>query len=327
MTSSTGSTRPKRLILAPGILAALLAADAARADCAADFDGDGDVDVFDLLEFFTCDDPGCNGASVCEGDLNDDCVIDGADLGLLLAHWGRCDETLEPIDTDLNVVVREHTDSTTRELGLREFEVLLRFEDDDDTLLNVFNADLGCICREGFQHAPILGGVTPLLEAFWDALDLTFDSFVTIGLEFGDDNQVALEPIFPDDGFLNGLALGPGAGWFNASFGFVQGRAGEYPNNEVHIATFTIEVGAVIAGAIAATYIDEAGQPFVGSAEVTVSAVVGDLTGDGVVGPDDLLLLLGDWGVCADCENCSADLDADCAVGGGDLVILLGNWG
>ena len=55
--------------------------------------------------------------------------------------------------------------------------------------------------------------------------------------------------------------------------------------------------------------------------------ILGDLDGDGSVGVKDLLILLGDWGPCADCKDCLADLDDDCAVGVKDLLILLGNWG
>ncbi|MCH8164453.1 MAG: hypothetical protein IH889_02485, partial [Planctomycetes bacterium] len=54
--------------------------------------------------------------------------------------------------------------------------------------------------------------------------------------------------------------------------------------------------------------------------------VVGDLDGDGVVGIFDLLILLGSWGACTDCENCPADLDGDCTVGILDLLTLLANW-
>ncbi len=58
-----------------------------------------------------------------------------------------------------------------------------------------------------------------------------------------------------------------------------------------------------------------------------VCGALGDLDGDGVVGVKDLLILLGEWGPCADCDNCPADLDDDCTVGVKDLLILLGNWG
>ncbi len=55
--------------------------------------------------------------------------------------------------------------------------------------------------------------------------------------------------------------------------------------------------------------------------------ILGDLDGDGSVGVKDLLILLGEWGPCADCKDCLADLDGDCTVGVKDLLILLGNWG
>ena len=54
---------------------------------------------------------------------------------------------------------------------------------------------------------------------------------------------------------------------------------------------------------------------------------LGDLDGDCRVGVPDLLLLLANWGPCADCDDCPADLDGDCTVGVKDLLILLGNWG
>ena len=52
-----------------------------------------------------------------------------------------------------------------------------------------------------------------------------------------------------------------------------------------------------------------------------------DLDDSGDVGVKDLLILLGEWGPCADCNDCIADLDDDCTVGVKDLLILLGNWG
>ena len=55
--------------------------------------------------------------------------------------------------------------------------------------------------------------------------------------------------------------------------------------------------------------------------------VLGDLDGDGSVGISDLLILLAEWGQCADCDDCRADIDGNCTVGIGDLLILLANWG
>jgi hypothetical protein len=50
--------------------------------------------------------------------------------------------------------------------------------------------------------------------------------------------------------------------------------------------------------------------------------IPGDLDGDGLVGPADLAILLGDWGS----TGSAADLDGDGSVGTADLAILLGNW-
>ena len=60
-----------------------------------------------------------------------------------------------------------------------------------------------------------------------------------------------------------------------------------------------------------------------------VSSIPGDLDGDGVVGIFDLLILITNWGRCAEpCPPaCFADLDADCTVGILDLLQLLANWG
>ena len=51
-----------------------------------------------------------------------------------------------------------------------------------------------------------------------------------------------------------------------------------------------------------------------------------DLNGDGAVGVKDLLILLGNWGLCGK-GCCLADLDMNGDVGVKDLLILLGAWG
>jgi hypothetical protein len=55
------------------------------------------------------------------------------------------------------------------------------------------------------------------------------------------------------------------------------------------------------------------------------SNIVGDMTGDGTVGVQDLLMLLGAWGTCH--GHCPADLNTDSKVNVTDLMILLSNWG
>ena len=51
-----------------------------------------------------------------------------------------------------------------------------------------------------------------------------------------------------------------------------------------------------------------------------------DLNGDGAVNAQDLAILLGAWGPCANCDACVADLNGDCSVGAQDLAQLLAAW-
>ncbi len=58
------------------------------------------------------------------------------------------------------------------------------------------------------------------------------------------------------------------------------------------------------------------------------AAPVGDVDGDGVVGPADLAFLLAAWGPCPDPpDTCPADLDGDGFAGITDFLILIGHWG
>ena len=52
-----------------------------------------------------------------------------------------------------------------------------------------------------------------------------------------------------------------------------------------------------------------------------------DLDGNGDVGVDDLLILLGTWGPCPKKGDCPADFDNSGDVGVKDLLFLLGAWG
>ncbi len=53
-----------------------------------------------------------------------------------------------------------------------------------------------------------------------------------------------------------------------------------------------------------------------------------DLDGDGNVGTADLLVLLSDWGVCAEPpDSCSADLGGNGTVESSDLLVMLAAWG
>ncbi len=58
------------------------------------------------------------------------------------------------------------------------------------------------------------------------------------------------------------------------------------------------------------------------------ASIPGDVDGDGVIGILDFLALLAAWGPCpGSCPpSCAADFDGDCAVGITDLLTLLGAW-
>jgi hypothetical protein len=53
---------------------------------------------------------------------------------------------------------------------------------------------------------------------------------------------------------------------------------------------------------------------------------LGDVDGDGQVGPADLAQLLAAWGQCAEGTPCPADLDDDDSVGASDLAMVLAAW-
>ena len=57
----------------------------------------------------------------------------------------------------------------------------------------------------------------------------------------------------------------------------------------------------------------------------TARDCLADLTGDGIVGSNDLAALLATWGDCP--VECPADLDGDDIVGAADLARILGHWG
>ncbi|MEE9130843.1 MAG: hypothetical protein V3T84_12550, partial [Phycisphaerales bacterium] len=71
---------------------------------------------------------------------------------------------------------------------------------------------------------------------------------------------------------------------------------------------------------------DEAGD-VVALLLTPVQGPLGDLDHDCSVGASDLLILLSQWGLCRDCDDCPADLNGDCVVGATDLLLLLVNWG
>ncbi len=103
------------------------------------------------------------------------------------------------------------------------------------------------------------------------------------------------------------------------------------------MATFTASGGAVGEDLCFTMMINDDQGGFCCSTQVCVpvpdcstanAGILCDLNGDGIVGVNDLLILLGGWGPCpAPCPpTCVGDCDGDCMVGVTDLLIVLGNW-
>jgi hypothetical protein len=88
--------------------------------------------------------------------------------------------------------------------------------------------------------------------------------------------------------------------------------------------TLTIPVSftQVIAGGITNITLDYEGT--IVATRSVAPACPADLSGDGVVGADDLASLIGAWGPGA---GDAADLDGDGVVGPADLAALIGAWG
>ena len=60
------------------------------------------------------------------------------------------------------------------------------------------------------------------------------------------------------------------------------------------------------------------------SQDAVEPACTGDVDGNATVDLDDLVTVLGAWGVC---DGCSADLDGDGVVDFADLIQVLWHWG
>ena len=147
------------------------------------------------------------------------------------------------------------------------------------------------------------------------------DLHITVGMMLGEQDPVFVET------HVNGTDLGFGSGP-----GIFQGTFETSALNGVAVESFLfppysivdLSIGAIDGGIKGTGYFVDSFINF-----DLVGATPGDLNGDGTVGIDDFLMLLGDWGPCAvPCPpSCRADLDGDCDVGIVDFLTLLANWG
>ncbi|MDG2200835.1 MAG: dockerin type I domain-containing protein [Phycisphaerales bacterium] len=66
------------------------------------------------------------------------------------------------------------------------------------------------------------------------------------------------------------------------------------------------------------------GLAFARTTHTATYVALGDVDGDGQVGVNDLLEVIGSWGPCS--ESCRADLDGDGQVGVTDLLQVISDW-
>ncbi len=223
--------------------------------------------------------------------------------------------------------------------------VFVAFDDPDDVLLSVGNADLqvynGLNPDVFFQHPfnPVPIAPTCFFVEFV-APDLICDTFITIGYKCSP--APTPENPSPDD-------TGPDGEWDSGEFadnGHIvggwhihdpdngQGEAGTWPNLQVLILQSSVAQGLSLSGDIDVFWRDgETGEVF---AEVDVpiecAATCGscptDSDGDGDTDAADLAVLLGSWGPCAPGEPCEClDNDSSGSIVAFDLAVLLGAWG
>ena len=148
-------------------------------------------------------------------------------------------------------------DITSNSYGLAEYALYAHFDDPADEMHVVGDANV--ISTTGFFHNSINGmgqSALPFTEEETAISDFPeADSFVTVGLETGDDNATILTFGFDEDAFISGNNLGTNAGWANLN-----------PFNDAGLAG---QDGLVLLGIFTPTN-DEVGNPGVVSGTLTV---------------------------------------------------------
>ena len=155
------------------------------------------------------------------------------------------------------------TNITNNNDGLSEYAIYAVFDAPTDELLSIFDANIST--TTGFFHNTLAGkgaSAMPFTTAELAVSDNPdADSFVTIGLDTGDGNNLMLDPLFDENEFISGSTLGTNAGWFVFPDND-QGVAG--PRRQVLIAVFTptndvAGHAGIVSGTLTLTYDDSPG--------------------------------------------------------------------
>ncbi len=127
------------------------------------------------------------------------------------------------------------------------FELYANFSNPNDTLQNVFNANINS--NHAFYHALNFDGEkqsTPLSKSNYESWGSEVDTFVTIGFDYsgkngnpgGATNPVTLDPGFNQNAFENGTSMGTNAGWFANPPGSPATKAGTFGDFKILLARF-----------------------------------------------------------------------------------------
>ena len=187
-----------------------------------------------------------------------------------------------------------------------------------------------------FQH-PLGNGDKSPACIFVDLFpSLACDSFVVIGIKCnelpeGDSTATILDH---DEFNLNGHVTGA---WLNSlpDPAGPQGVAGNYPDNQVLIAQFSVAQGLSVSGVVDIVWRHDGGDllavpgvTFVCEAPYVCGDCPIDMDGDGDIGASDLAVLLGSWGPYAPGDGAEClDVNDNGVIDAADLATLLGNWG
>lgn len=139
-----------------------------------------------------------------------------------------------------------------------------------------------------------------------DGADTVYLNGITIGID-GSTTTADTQPFFD----RATLALAPGSSWAGSI-------ADLSANADAALGDIFGKVELI--GGPLPTSSDSLGEQFIG---ISVESPF-DLSGDDLLGIQDLLVLIGEWGACPmPPDTCAADLDQDGVVGVSDLLLLL----
>jgi hypothetical protein len=189
---------------------------------------DGVLNVIDIAGFFDL-----WGTSETVADFNHDDLVDGRDLGYMLAHFYPGVDGCLKLPTgigNLPLVVEDVTDEVDPPQGSRAYDLFVKMDMAGHVLINVFDVNLDC------------NGAGPCF------LGPEAGSYLTIGAE----PHFIADPSFDQDSFEAGTSLGAGAGWWAQPMDPPPGLAG--PDRLVQIARLVVPEGESLTGFLKVIY-------------------------------------------------------------------------